>query len=92
MACRCRCGAGGVELRGGFGVGVIVEEAVEQVEGVGIGLPRLPGVERDWDREARCLAAAEADVQMDLVGLVQRDVLDQQPGDAFALTRGSGWV
>ena len=34
--------AGGVELRGGLGVGVIVEELVEQLEGVGVGLAGLP--------------------------------------------------
>ena len=44
--------AGGVELLGGLGVGVIVEQAVEHREGVGVGLSCLPGVERDRDREA----------------------------------------
>ena len=62
--------ASGVELLGGFGVGVIVEQAVEQLEGVGVGLPCLPGVERDRDREAGRLAAAEADLEVDLVALV----------------------
>ena len=36
--------------------------------------------------------SAEADVQVHLVGLVDRDVLDQQPGDPFALARRSCWV
>jgi len=36
--------AGGVELRGGgLGVGVLVEQAVEQGERVGVGLAGLPG-------------------------------------------------
>ena len=80
--------AGGVELLGGLGVGVIVEELVEHLEGVGVGLAGLPGVERDRDREAGRLAAAEADVEVDLVALVQGDVLDQQSGDPFAFTGG----
>ena len=58
--------AGGVELVGDLGVGVIVEEAVDQREGVGVGLARLPGVQRDRGGEAVGLAAAEADVQVGL--------------------------
>ena len=84
--------AGGVELSRGLGVGVIVEELVEQLEGVGVGLACLPGVEWDRDREAGRLAAAEADVQVDLVGFVERDVFDQQPCDPFAFAGGCGWV
>ena len=80
--------AAGVELLGGLGVGVSVEQAVEQLEGVGVGLAGLPGVERDRDRQAGGLPAAEADVQVDLVGLVQGDVGDQQPRDPFAF---AGW-
>ena len=38
------------------------------------------------------LAAAEADVQVDLVGLVEGDVLDQQSGDPLALAGGCGGV
>ena len=56
---------GGVELLGGLGVGVVVEEPVEHCEGVGVGLAGLPGGGRDRDREAGGLAAAEADVQVD---------------------------
>jgi hypothetical protein len=70
--------AGRVELLGGFGVGVIVEELVEHPERVGVGLSCLPGVERDRDREAGRLATAEADVEVDLIGLVDRDVRDEQ--------------
>jgi hypothetical protein len=71
---------------------VIVEESVEHREGVRVGLAGLPGVERDRDREAGGLPAAEADVQVDLVGFVERDVLDQQAGDALAFSRGCGLV
>jgi len=84
--------AGGVEVLGGFGVGVIVEQAVEHRECVGVGLSCLPGVERDRDREAGRLAAAEADVYVDLVGLVEGDVLDQQPRDPFAFPLRGCWV
>ena len=84
--------AGGVELGGGLGVGVIVKELVEQLEGVGVGLAGLPGVERDRDGEAGCLPAAEADVEVDLVGLVDGDVLDQQSSDPFPFPGGRRWV
>jgi hypothetical protein len=83
---------GGVELCGGFAVGVVVEESVEHREGVGVGLAGFPGVERDRDREAGRLSAAEADVEVELVGLVERDVLDQQPDDALAFAGGGGRV
>jgi hypothetical protein len=84
--------AGGVELLGGLDVGVIVEQAVEQLEGVRVGLAGLPGVERDRDRRAGGLPAAEADVQVDLVGLVEGDVGDQQSGDPLALAGRGGRV
>jgi hypothetical protein len=71
---------------------VIVEEAADQREGVGVGLARLPGVQRDRGGEAVGLAAAEADVQVDAVGLVEGDVCDQQPGDALALARRGGRI
>jgi len=71
--------AGGVELFGGLGVGVIVEQPVEHREGAGVGLAGLPGVQRDRDREGGRLAAAEADVQVDLVGLVHRGQVAVDP-------------
>jgi hypothetical protein len=77
--------AGGVQLLGFFGVGVFVEELVEQRDRVGVGLSLLPGGERDRDRQAGCLPAAEADVEVDLDGLGDRDVLDLQAGGLFAL-------
>jgi hypothetical protein len=52
----------------------------------------LPGAERDRGGEADRLAAAEADVHVDLVGAVQGDVIDQQPRDALALARRGGGV
>ena len=84
--------AGGVELCGGLAVGVVIEQAVEHREGVGVGLAGFPGVERDRDREAGGLPAAEADVQVDLIGFVEGDVLDQQAGDPFAFPGGCGGV
>ena len=81
----------GVELGGGLGVGVIVEQPVEQRERVGVRLPQVPRAGWDRDREAGGLAAAEADVEVDLVGLVEGDVFDQEAGDAFAFAlRGGG--
>src|SRR3954470_5672172 len=65
---------GGVEGFGGVGVGVVVEQLVEQRERVGVRLARLPGLGRDREREAGDLAAAEADVGVDvIVGAVERD-------------------
>jgi hypothetical protein len=84
--------ASGVELLGDLGVGVVVEELADQREGVGVGLAFLPGVERDRDRQAGRLPAAEADVEMDAVGPVQSDVFDQQPGDPLALARRGGGI
>ena len=66
---------GGVEDAGGLGVGV----------GVGVGLAELPGLGRDRDNEAGALPAGEADVQVDAVGLVQGDVVDEEADDAFAI-------
>ena len=53
---------GRVEDFGGLSVGVVVEEAVELLEGVSVGLTGLPGCERDGDGEAGGLSAFEADV------------------------------
>jgi hypothetical protein len=80
--------AGGVEGVGALGVGVIVEQPVEQGEGLGFGLAGLPAGGRDGDGEAGGLAAPEADVEMDVVGLGERDVVDEQPGHAFAFSLG----
>ena len=83
--------SGRVELLGGLGVGVLVEQPVEQSDGVGVGLAGLP--RGGWDRHVQAGggAAAEADVQVDLVGLGEGDVFDDQPGHAFAFpVRGGG--
>ena len=78
----------GVEDRGDLAFGVLVEEPVDLGDHVGRGLAELPDGGREREGDAGGLPAAEADVQVDLVGAVQRDVLDQQPGDAFAFTGG----
>ena len=78
--------SGGVEGVGGLGVGVGVEQPVEFGQGVGLGLSGLIGGEGYGDDEAGGLSASEADVEMDLVGLVDGDVFDEQPGDAFAFS------
>ena len=85
---------GDVERVGGLGVGVGVEEPVELGDGVGAGLAGLPGCGWDRDGEAVGLSAAEADVQVDAVGLVQGDVVDEQADHAFAvpLLGVSGWT
>jgi hypothetical protein len=72
--------AGLVEGVGGFGVGVVVEEPVEEGERFGMGLSCLPTGGRDGNREGGGLAAAEADVKADLVGFGDRDVLDEEAG------------
>jgi hypothetical protein len=84
--------AGGVEPLGGLGVGVVVGQSVERGEGVGVGLAGLPG--RGWDRDGQAggLPAAEAHVQLDAVGLDQREVVEEQPGHALAFPRGGGRV
>ena len=74
-----------VEELGGLAVGVIVEQSVDLCERVGGGLAGLPGVQGLGDGQDGGLAAAEPDVQMDLVGFGERDVFDQQPRDPFAL-------
>jgi hypothetical protein len=61
-----------------------VEEPVEGGEGVGVGLADLPGLRQDRDGETGGLSAAEPDVQVDTVGLVQGDVVDEADG-AFAV-------
>lgn len=45
-----------------------------------------------WDGEAGGLSAAEADVDMDLVGLVEGDVFEQQAGDPFAFSLWSARI
>jgi hypothetical protein len=76
---------GVVKRLGGLGVGVGVEEPVEGGEGVGVGLAALPSFRRDRDNVAGGLSAVEADVQVDAVGLVQGDVVDQKADHAFAV-------
>ena len=49
-------------------------------EGVGVGLADLPGLRQDRDGETGGLSAAEPDVQVDTVGLVQGDVVDEADG------------
>ena len=77
-----------IESGGDFGVGVIVEEAVERLDRLRAGLALLPGGERDRDRQAGALSAVEADVQLDVLRAVEGDVGDQETGDAFAFTVG----
>src|SRR6266568_9521073 len=83
---------GGVERGGGLGGGVVIQEPVEQGEGLRFGLAELPGGRRDGDVEAGDLAAAESDVQVDAVGLGHGDVVDEQPGHALALALRGGRV
>src|SRR5882757_11246351 len=83
---------GGVECVGGLGVSVGVEEPMELGEGVGAGLAGLPGCGWDRDAEAVGLSAAEADVQVDAIGLVQGDVVDQEADHAFAVALVGMWV
>ena len=68
---------GGVELFGGFGVGVLVEEPVKQVEGVGFGLAGLPCHGRDGCGEAGGLSASEPHVEVDVVVLEEGDVVEE---------------
>ena len=85
--------SGLVELFGGLGVGVIVEQLVDQLERVGIGLAGLP--DRWWERHRQrvCLPAFEACVRGDVLVAGEGDVFDEQPDHAFALAlRGGGIV
>jgi hypothetical protein len=82
----------GVEGVGCLGVGVGVEEAVEFGEGVGVGLVGLAAGKWDGQHEGGCLAAPEADVEMDVVGFGDCDVLEEQAGDAFAFPGGGGGI
>ena len=75
-------------MLGDVGVGVFVEELIEQVEGVGCGLAELPCLGRDGCGEAGGLPAAEPDVQVDVVVLDEGDVVEEQAGDAFAFALG----
>jgi hypothetical protein len=65
---------------------------MELGDGVGAGLAGLPGC--GWDRhgEAVGLSAAQAHVQVDAIGLVQGDVVDQQADHAFAVALLGMWV
>jgi hypothetical protein len=83
---------GGVERRGGFGVGVLIEEPVEGGEGAGVGLAQLPGLAWDRQGEAGGLSATEADVGVDAVGLGQGDVVDEQPEHALAFPSRGGRI
>ena len=47
---------------------------------------------RDRDDEALGLSAAEADVQVDAIGLVQGNVVDEEADHAFAVALGGVWV
>ena len=69
--------AGLVEFGGDLGVGVVVEESVDLGERVGGGLARFPGVQCPRECQGGGLAAAEADVEMNLIGSAEGDVLDQ---------------
>ena len=77
-----------VESVGGFGVGVVVEEPVEESEGVGVGLVGFPCFGRDGGGEGGGLSAAEADVEVDLVGFGEGDVVDEEPDHAFTFPLG----
>jgi hypothetical protein len=80
-----------VERVGGLGVGVGVEEPVEGSQGLGLGLAGLVAGEGNGHDQAGGLPAAEADVEVDRVGLDDGDVLDEEPGDALAFPgRGGG--
>ena len=79
-----------VEGLGGLGVGVGVEKAVESGQGVGVGLASLPSAERNGNRKAGDRPTTETDVQVDLLGLDDGDVFDEEPGDPLALA-GRAW-
>ena len=83
---------GGVERVDGFGVGVGVQEPIELGDGVRAGLAGLPGCGWDRDDKAVGLSAAETHVQVDAVGLVQGDVVDQEADHAFAVALRGVWV
>src|SRR6185312_242482 len=83
---------GDVECVGNLGVGVVVEEPVKRFDGVGAGLAGLPGCGWYGDDDALGLAAAEPDVQVDAVGLVQGDVVDEEADHAFAVALVGVWV
>ena len=82
---------GVVEGVGGVGVGVVIEEPVEQCERVGVGLAGLPGLEWDRGGEAGGLAAFEPDVN--LGGAFRRhldegDILDDVGKQSLAFAAG----
>jgi hypothetical protein len=53
-------------------------------------LADLPGLRRDRDGETGGLSAGEPDVQVDTVGLVQGDVVDEADGACAVPLRGVG--
>lgn len=81
-----------VEGLGGLGVGVGVEKAIEDGQGVGVGLAGLPAAERNGNHKAGDRPTTEADVEVDLFRLDDGDVFDEEPGDPLALPDGCGRV
>jgi hypothetical protein len=81
-----------VEQLGCLCVGVIVEQPVDQLERVGIGLAGLP--DRRWQRDGERvrLPAFEAYVRGDLLIAAEGDVFDEQADHAFALALGRGGI
>jgi hypothetical protein len=84
--------AGVVEGVRDLRVGVVIEKSVEQGESVGVGLMRLPRLERERHGDAGGLPALEPDVEVDDLGPVDGDVLDEEPDHAFAFPLRCRWV
>ena len=68
-------------------VGVMRDELVDGGNDLRTGLSQRPRRQRPSELERLRGATAEAHVNQDLVGSLQRHVLDQQPQHAFALAR-----
>ena len=84
---------GVVEGLGGLGVGVVVEETVEEGESFGVGSAGFPGGGGCGGGEAGGLSSAEADVAVDLVvGLGEGDVVDEQADYAFTFPLGGSRI
>ena len=75
-----------VQRFGGLSVGVGVEQPVERSKRLGLRLAHLIGRQGDGHDQADGLPASEPDVQVDLVGLEDGDVLEEKTGDALALS------